>query len=230
MQGLDALSLTPGDYRITPSERVRNWTDHLGDLLSGDTEAFEGDGFHVYDVERETGETALEIHQRKESDHLQLGISIPAQRDVSVFRTPDGTAQFALRSSLVRGWVGSFTLTDGTNGEPLATMDKSGLVRRRLQLAAPGGQVQATADRERSLGTIASSDSKFTLRGTTGDALASLTIGRAGGGLTSVGLREMDVSITPGPTPPEIVLAYAFAVFLDHTESSSSTSGGGGVD
>jgi len=230
MRGLDTLSLTHGDYRITPSERVRNWTDHLGDLLSGDTEAFEQAEYHVYDVEREAGETVLEVYQRTETDHIDLGISIPAQRDVSVFKTPDGAARFTVRSSLVTGWVGSFTLTDPTSGETLAKMDKSGLVRRRLQLEDPSGRVQATVEPERSLGTLTSSTSEFTLRGANGEELAALTLGRVGGELTAAGLREMEVSTTPGPIPPEMVLAYAFAVFQNQTEDSATHAADGDID
>jgi len=226
MRGFDTLDLLAGDYRITPSEAMRDWDERVGALLSGEWGSLEDlEEFHKFTIEGTAGRPVLEVVQSREDDEIEFGVSLPVVRDVFRFRPPDGDPVFTLRSPSVRGWRRPYALENPADGGAVATVRKSGIVSRNWRLAEPDGTVRATADRDRSLRNLVSLSrlGEYVVSTPDGDGIARLELSRPGGSVADWALYEMTVSCTRVPFPTEILLAFAFVVLREAKESSGGT-------
>lgn len=232
MRGAPESELSPGEYRIAPSEKMRTeYGVPIGDVVAGDfefySEAASEDAFHKYTVKRADGTAALEIFETHGSaEYGWLPFSLPQY--VYLFVRPDGDPHLAVEVD--HGWYPSYTIVDPQTGEPRGTVAKAKRLVGDWQLTNPAGETRATAERTNSGGTLFSSSirSSYTVSGTGGDGAAQFERVRAEGTIADRGRLAMEVSCSPSPVSTELCLALAFALLHEGTKSSSTAGTGGG--
>lgn len=227
MDGTADADLPAGDYRIAPSEMLREeYGIPVGDVLSGDFEFVseaDDDPFHKYDVVGPDGRPALAIFETHGSAAYDwLPFSVPQY--VYVLADPEGAARLVVEVD--HGWYPSYTVRDPRVGAQVGTVVKSRRLFGDWQLRDPDSATMATAARTNTGSNFLSFSTHSTYEVTGAD-------GAAVGRFERVRDEEewarsaMEVSCSRSSVPTEQCLAFAFALF-DQGQKRASTSGPSG--
>jgi len=230
MDGAPDSKLPSEDYRITPSEKMRDeYGIPVGDVLSGDFEFASGadaDQFHKYDVVRPNDTSVLDIFETHGSaEYDWLPFSVPEY--VYLLVRPGGDP--CLVVEVDHGWYPSYTIRDPRTEEPLGTVAKSRRIVGDWQLNDPGRGLRATAERKNTLRNVLSFSTHVTydVSGPDGVEIARFERVRAEGDFTDQFRPAMDVSCSRSPVSTEQCLAFAFALLHEGTKSGTESGSGG---
>lgn len=227
--GMDATrgsGLPTGDYRIAPSEKMRNeYGVAIGDVLSGDLELDSGDDqFHKYDVVGPDGTVVLGVLETHGSAELDwLPFSLPQY--VYLLVDPEGDLRLVVEVD--HSLSPSYTIRDPQREEPLATVTKSRRIFGDWQLKGPDGALRATADRTNTTGNLFSfsTHATYDVSGPDGREIGQFERVRAEGDFVEQFRSAMEVSCSESSVPTEQCLAFAFTLLYHGTKSSGSGSG-----
>lgn len=228
MNGAADADLAPGEYRIVPSEKMREeYGVPLGDVLSGDfdsvSEAEDGP-FHKYDVRGPDGTDALHVFETHGSAaYGWLPFSVPQY--VYVLADPEGPARLVVEVD--HGWYPSYTVRDPRVGEQVGTVLKSRRLFGDWQLRDPDGATMATAAWTNTGSNLLSfsTHETYDVSGPNGAAVGRFERVRDE---EEWARSAMEVSCSRSSVPTEQCLAFAFALFNQGKKRASSSGSSGG--
>ncbi|PSQ16451.1 hypothetical protein BRD00_10700 [Halobacteriales archaeon QS_8_69_26] len=202
--GVSAIDLAPGDYRIVASEWRRDASAQLSNLTSGSGEGDEAI-WHLHDIVRADGTTVMEVVDDRRA---MEGLS-PSGRQF-LFRSPDGTPLMAYEREGYMVGTG-VTLQEVATGDVLGTWDGSSFLMTTWDLSDPDGNPWATAKRQWSLSGLVYPE--YALTGADGSGIGDLSVNQDGL------FYSMDVSLGRCPVPAEVLLAMAYGIFWANSET-----------